>query len=267
MRFAFWICLAFVACAAARSEELTIPSGEIALRADYAQPAGVPAAGVVALHGCSGPFLARDTFWRDRLVTDGHPIVFPDSFSSRGLGSQCRTPSPTMTPGGARRQDAYAAAKWLVAQPGTPPGGVVLVGWSNGGSTALAAANNPPPGLLRGIIAFYPGCGVWADRASWVPAVPILILMGADDDWTSPAPCRVLAARYPEMIKLVLYPGAYHDFDVPGMPIVLRTGLAYTAQNNGTAHAGSNADAQADALRQVSASIAQLPPAALAPKL
>ena len=263
--------LVTLSVAPARAEPVTIQSGEVALRADFARPAssssagsplaGSASAGIVALHGCSGLFPARDGFWRDQLLAHGHPIVFPDSFTSRGLGSQCRDSSRAVTPGGARRLDTYAAAAWLAAQPGTPPGGVVLVGWSNGGSTVLAAANDPPPGLLRGIVAFYPGCQTWAERANWVPAVPILILMGADDDWTPVEPCKQLAARFPAQIRIVLYPGAYHDFDVPNMPITLRTGLAYTASGLGTAHVGTNSSAQADALRQVPAFVASLPPA------
>ena len=250
----------------ARAELVTIESGAVTLRAEFDRPAGPPQTGIVALHGCSGMFPKRDGFWRDQLLSLGHPVVFPDSFVSRGLGSQCREPNRTVTAGGARRQDAYAAAAWLAAQPGTPRGGVVLVGWSDGGSTVLAAANDPPPGLLRGIVAFYPGCRVLAERASWVPAVPILILMGADDDWTPAEPCRSLAARYPAQLKLVLYPGAYHDFDVPDLPIVFRTGLAYTATGSGTAHTSSDPAGQADALRHVPAFLAQLPPAMTAPK-
>lgn len=248
------------------AEPVTIESGAVALRAEFDRPAGAPQAGIVALHGCGGMFPKRDGFWRDQLLSLGHPVVFPDSFVSRGLGSQCREPNRTVTAGGARRQDAYASAAWLVAQPGTPPGGVVLVGWSDGGSTVLAAANDPPPGLLRGIVAFYPGCRVWAERVSWVPAVPVLILMGADDDWTPAEPCRTLGARYPAMITIILYPGAYHDFDVPNLPIVVRTGLAYTATGSGSAHTGSDPAAQADALRQVPAFLAQLPPAMATPK-
>ena len=60
-----------------------------------------------------------------------------------------------------RRSDAIAAAAWLTRQPGTPPGGVDLVGWSNGGSTVLyTAAQQPdlPSGLFRRFVAFYPGC-------------------------------------------------------------------------------------------------------------
>ena len=260
-----WRFLLFLIATPALAEPVTVLSGETALRAEYARPPGAQRAGIVALHGCSGMFPVRDRFWRDQLVPGGYAMVYPDSFGSRGMGSQCKERSRTVTPAVLRRQDAYAAAAWLAAQPGTPAGGVVLLGWSDGGSTVLAAANDPPPGLLRGIIAFYPSCRIWAERANWSPAVPILILMGADDDWTPAEPCQILAARFPGDIRLVLYPGAYHDFDVPNMPIVERTGLPYTANRIGTAHVGTNPVAQADAQRQVAAFLEQLPPAQATP--
>ena len=180
-------------------------------------------------------------------------MLFPDSFGSRGLGAQCRNPSRAVSPGRERRADTVAAAEWLAGQSATPRGGVVVMGWSNGGSTVLAASAQGvvPPGLVRGFIAFYPGCRLYADRADWAPASPLLILIGADDDWTPAEPCRRLAARFPDRIKLIEYPGAYHDFDVPDTPIRTRTGLAFTANGNGVAHAGTNAAARADAITQV----------------
>jgi poly(3-hydroxybutyrate) depolymerase len=67
--------------------EATLFRPEIAVAGDAA---------VVALHGCGGPYPARDTQWRDRLLgrdrllADCHILLFPDSFGSRGLRSQCR---------------------------------------------------------------------------------------------------------------------------------------------------------------------------------
>lgn len=251
------------------SNQVSIPTESVTLRAEFVMPSGpVRAPGVVMLHGCGGPFPARDSQWRDLLVAAGHPVLLPDSFGSRGLGSQCRNPSRIITPGTLRRQDAIAAAAWLQAQPGVPPGGVVVMGWSNGGSTVLATARSGrsslPTGLIRGFVAFYPGCGFFADRRGadqgrWVPAAPMLLLMGADDDWTSAAPCRTLAEDNPDRIKAVFYPGAYHDFDAPDQPVRERRGLAFTANNNGVAHVGTDPAARADAMRQVPAFLAALP--------
>ena len=252
----------------ADAQQVTIQTPEIELQATYTppkSPAKAPA--IVALHGCGGPFPARDNQWRDLLAAQGHPILFPDSFGSRGLGSQCTTPNRTIGPNGKRRTDTVAAAKWLATQPTTPPGGpagnIVVMGWSNGGSTVLAAAAQGvmPPGIVRGFVAFYPGCKATIDRPEWAPSAPLLIVMGEADDWTSPEPCRQLAARFPTQIKLVLYPGAYHDFDAPNRPVTTRTGLAFTANNNGIAHVGTNPEAREAAMRDVPAWIEQLPPA------
>ena len=86
-------------------------------------------------------------------------------------------------------------------------------------------------------------------------------------EYNCPAgPCCQLAACLPVQIRLALSLDAHHNFDLPNMPVATRTGLAYTAKNNGTAYAGTNPDGQADALQQVPAFIAQLPPAAPAPR-
>ena len=95
------------------------------------------------------------------LAHAGHIVLLPDSFGSRGLGSQCSVADRSVDASQVRRGDAIAAAAWLTHQPGTPPGGVDLIGWSNGGSTVLyTAAQQPdlPSGLFRRFVAFYPGC-------------------------------------------------------------------------------------------------------------
>ncbi len=135
------------------------------------------------------------------------------------------------------------------------------MGWSNGGSTVLASAATGvmPPGLVRGFVAFYPGCRIYAQRSDWAPSAPLLIVMGEADDWTPAAPCRALAARFPDRIKLVLYPGAYHDFDAPNLPVRVRHNLAYTGSTPGEAHVGTNEPGRAAALRDVPAWVAALP--------
>ena len=144
------------------------------------------------------------------------------------------------------------------------PGAVSLLGWSNGGSTVLYTAAAGARGAFGGpdfarAVAFYPGCRVPAERG-WRDRVPLLILVGQDDDWTGAGPCQTLAddaARRGDAVSIVVYPGAYHDFDHPNLPVRERGGLAYTADGNGQAHVGTNPAARADALRRVPAFLAR----------
>jgi dienelactone hydrolase len=239
-----------------------IPVKNGAIRAELALPLGpVRGAAVVALHGRGGPYPERDGQWRDLLTAAGHAVLLPDSFGSRGLGSQCRHISYGIGPAGVRRQDAIASARWLAAQPFAPPGGVVIMGWSNGASTVLATAradrDDLPPRLVRGFVAFYPGCRVYAAQEGWAPAEPMLIMVGKADDWTPAEPCRRLATGQPK-IELVTYPGAYHEFDAPNLPIQVRQDLAFIGGWTGSAHVGTNPGARADALGRVPAYIDSL---------
>lgn len=239
--------------------DVRIPADGIDLKARLVPPTGdVAGDEIVALHGCGGPFPARDRQW-ERILTDaGHFVLWPDSFGSRGLGSQCGVADRTITPGRERLADTRAAVAFLRQSMRGPERGIVVIGWSNGGSTVLAASAEGalPPGAVRRFIAFYPGCRVYAEKPGWAPSAPLLILIGADDDWTPAEPCRQLAARFPDRITLVEYPGAYHDFDVPNRAIQTRTGLAFTANSTGVAHTGTNAPAREDAIARVQAFLA-----------
>lgn len=240
-------------------------SGGVELRAVLVPaPGGRPEAPVIALHGCGGlggpgtdPRLpAREADWAARLAALGHPVLFPDSFGSRGVAEVCHGGERGITPEALRREDALAAARWASAQPWAAPGGVFLLGWSHGASTALTAVNAPvEPGLIRGAVALYPGC-VRQGRAQpdFAPVAPVLMLLGEADDWTPAAPCRRLAARATGApVEVVAYPGAGHGFDQPrGVPRTL-TGLAITPDGSGRATVGQDPAARADALERVPA--------------
>ena len=55
----------------------------------------------------------------------------------------------------------------------------------------------------------------------------------------------------------MLYPGAYHDFDHPNLPVRTHKGLAYTGDGRGVAHTGTDPAARADALLRVPAFLAR----------
>ena len=248
-----------------RAEEVAVPGHAGAtLRAALFLPAPDAPPGraaVVALHGCTGlgpagapmrlnPY-ERD--WTARLNAAGHPVLWPDSFGSRGLGPACgQGAGYGAPPRPVRRGDALAAAAWAQARPWAAPGGVVVMGWSHGGRTALTALIDPPSGLVRAAIALYPGCAGFEraglDRA---PAAPLLMLLGEADDWTDPAPCQRLAARHPGRIAAVTYPGAGHGFDA-----LAGTPRPRTLPDGRVVHAGRDPAASADARLRVAAFLA-----------
>jgi dienelactone hydrolase len=263
MRLLVLLLIMITAFPAAKAETVQIPGPDgVLLKAGlYPAQGSTQGTAIVALHGCGGPFPSRDNEWAKRLSAAGHTVLMPDSFGSRGLGSQCRAHNRAVTASGVRRQDALAALQWLAGRPGTPPGGLVLLGWSDGGSTVLATGHarpDLPTGLIRGLVAFYPGCRAAAQTSQWEPAAPLLILMGESDDWTPAAPCHSLAERLPGKVTLVTYPGAYHDFDAPNRPVRAQNGLATAV--GGMAHTGTDPAGREDAIRRVPAFIASLPP-------
>lgn len=204
----------------------------------------LPRPAVIALHGCGGlgskteVLGPRHDDWRQRLVDQGYLVIFPDSFGSRGLGGQCRTTNRPVRASVERADDVRATLTYLARRPDVQADKIALLGWSNGGSTVLSAIGRVI--AVKGAVAFYPGCQFYADSPRWQPSVPLAIEMGAADNWTDPEPCETLASRWPAQIRLTLYPGAYHDFDWPNMPLTLRTGLAASKDKTGRAYAGTD---------------------------
>ncbi|UPY36563.1 dienelactone hydrolase family protein [Sediminicoccus sp. KRV36] len=209
-------------------QRVTVPGAEaVALRALLYLPPSPSRPAVIALHSCSGlgpaerpirlPAHQRD--WAIRLLEAGHPVLFPDSFGSRGLGEACGVRGFPAGPYAVRRLDALAAADWARAQPWGRGQAPILIGWSHGGSTTLAAWATAPSGALSAAIALYPGCG--QGEAPVLGSAPLLMLLGAEDDWTPPEPCRQIAARAPGVITVESYAGAHHGFD--GLAGGLRT--------------------------------------------
>lgn len=247
-------------------ERVRIASDDIQLDAVLYRPPGPgPFPAVVALHGCGGLWREKDklsgrhTDWGERLVAAGFVVLMPDSYGSRGLGSQCGVKELTVRPSRERVVDAVTARRWLQARPDIRADAISLLGWSGGGSTILAAirADRRPadegPDFIRAI-AFYPGCRAQSESRSFEARLPTLILMGEADDWTPPAPCDYLAkaarARG-EAVSLVLYPGAAHDFDHPRLELREKEGIAYSATETGRATVGADPAAREDAIRRV----------------
>jgi dienelactone hydrolase len=263
--FTFAVAILWAGAAGAAPVEMDIPDGDLTLHATLYRPDGSgPFPAVIALHDCGG-LTHRDlteaqlySEWARLLVAQGFVVLFPDSFGSRGIGSQCREPDRKVHASRERVADANAARRWLQAQSYVRPEHISLLGWQNGGVAALwtvrpTVAPHDGSTDFRSAVALYPNCRRLRETA-WSARVPTLILIGSADDWTPASTCQQMVAGAHERsarVQIVVYPGAHHEFDRANFPIRLRTGLVNTADPSGKAHGGTNPAARSDALKRV----------------
>jgi dienelactone hydrolase len=211
------------------SFESATPGAALRIPAEEFRPSGTggfPA--VVLMHGCHGVSESnRD--WARWLSERGYVALIVDSWRPRGLTEAC-TPGEEL-PSSARFDDAIGALRWLHARPYVDRDRIGIIGWSNGGVFAMAAVNGPtfertkkrgveiPEPGFRAAIGVYPGgCFSLVNEQS---VRPLLLLVGAEDDWTVASECVELADKQRAKgadVTLVVYPGAVHYFDVEGQP-------------------------------------------------
>lgn len=264
-----------------QSFDLDRDGAPLTLHALLFRPAGaegrrIPA--VIALHGCGGMYsiLAsrrNDLSIRHRnmaelLTGEGYAVLFPDSFRSRGREEICKEVNRERTLTVAhRRLDALAALAYLQERSDIAGDRVAVLGWSHGGSTVLFSDNarstavqrfrdNEVP-FFRAAIAFYPGCFESANvKEGYAPAAPLLMLVGASDDWTSPRPCIALADRLQhtgQPVNIVVYPDTYHGFDGPDSQKRMRLDVPNGVHPGKGVTVAANAVAREDAYKQVKA--------------
>jgi dienelactone hydrolase len=245
-------------------QQVELPAPERGLHALLYKPDGSgPFPTVIALHGCGGltghseQVLPRYRDWAERLVRDGNAVLLPDSYGSRGLGPQCRVKERKVRARRERVEDVLAARQWLLQQDWVARDRISLMGWANGASTLLWAVR---PQLLahgtepdfRSAIAFYPDCRI-SSGLGWSARVPTLLLIGAKDDVSSPPACRQMidgARGRSALTRMVVYPGAYHDFDRANLPLHAVSGSSDAAAPE-SGHLGSDPDARADSQKLV----------------
>jgi dienelactone hydrolase len=190
--------------------------GSLALTGQIRRPDGAgPFPALVLLHGCGG-ITPTNQLWAETLRRWGYVTLLVDSFGPRGKTNICENGG--VDPQYARMPDAYAAPGYLAAQPFVAAGKIGLIGWSHGGMTTLYAVDDVYLTRLgrdrfAAAIAFYPGCLSRLQRLN----VPLLILIGEEDDWTTAARCKRMEveAATSHAVTLTIYPGAYHGFDRP----------------------------------------------------
>lgn len=176
-----------------------------------------PFAAVVYLHGCGG--LGPNTRHRigEMLTGWGYVSLAVDSFAPRGIKEACTNSMPP------RQGDALGAMLYLSKLTFVDSSRIIVMGSSQGAIVALQLASNrpklfavPDEPKFKAAIAFYPRCGVATEQLT----VPTIILIGELDDWTPAKDCEQwMAVRSGKgaPVKLTVYPGAYHNFDRPGL--------------------------------------------------
>ena len=244
--------------------QVDIPSGKGILRAQLYKPDGNgPFPVVIALHACGGlaghsePILPRYRDWAEQLLKVGHAVLLPDSYGSRELGPQCHAKELRVSARRERVADILASRQWLIQQPWAAPSRISLLGWANGASALLWAvrpqfsSRNVEPDF-RSAIAFYPDCRI-SSSLGWSARIPTLLLIGAKDDVSSPPACRQMvdgARGRSALARIVVYPGAYHDFDRPNFPLHTIAGTSdATLPERG--HIGTDLEARADSQKRV----------------
>lgn len=250
-------------------QQVEILSGKVVLHAQFYKPDGNgPFPAVIALHGCGGlggqsePVLPRYRDWAEQLLKAGYAVLLPDSFGSRELGPQCREKERKVLARRERVADITASHKWLAAQSWVAHDRISLIGWAHGASAVLWAvrpqlATRGKEPDYRSAIAFYPECRI-SSRTGWSARVPTLLLIGAKDDVASPPLCKQMvdgARGRSALTRIVVYPTAAHDFDRANLPLRAVDASDPAAPEHG--HIGTDADARADAQKQIAAWLAR----------
>jgi dienelactone hydrolase len=245
----------------------------------FRPPGDEPRPAVVMMHGCSGLLAKNGRFfplyraWAREFLQQGYVVLVVDSAKSRGFGQTCSASEARKVMWRDRPKDAYAALRYLQAQPFVRPDRIALVGWSQGGGVVLLTISDKSIGRPAGLasdfaaaVAFYPGaCAekfqtqpfTKVSPQGWTTHVPLLVLFGEDDVWTELGPCEAFlstAKARGNAVELKSYAHAVHAFDAPGLP---RTELPQYRERDGRIPViGTDKEAREDALGRVPAYLA-----------
>jgi dienelactone hydrolase len=190
-----------------------------------------PHPAVALVSGCDGfaPPMAPHLYERraEHLRALGHVVIFVDYLGRRGLKS-C---AGSVTHDDAA-QDLVAAVSWVGSQPGVDRSRITAMGWSYGARAVLVslAARGDGAPLFSRVVVHYPDCRA---LQPWKASISVLMLLGGDDDMTPAKLCQDAVKRLaaPASVKIVVYPGALHGFDVPELPARMQYGLATIGHN------------------------------------
>jgi len=132
--------------------------------------------------------------------------------------------------GDQRAADVLVALEYARNHTAVNPDLLFIAGYSHGGWTVmenLAYNKELPRGLadsptdplagVRGVIAWYPYCGIATHfRNGWQNEIPVLMLLAAEDEITDPRPCADIAQRQAALglpIEWQVFENVGHGFD------------------------------------------------------
>lgn len=160
----------------------------------------VPA--VVIVPGSGGYAQWMQDTVAEPLNRSGIATLIIDSFSGRGVKETARDQG--RVPMAASVLDGFQALAMLARHPAIDPQRIGITGFSRGGVAALftaerrladaLAATNPAQPRFAAHLPFYPGCSTQWDNPQ-PAAAPLLLLLGARDDYTPAAICLGYAVR------------------------------------------------------------------------
>ncbi len=245
------------------------PGAPLAVDATLVRPPGGGRfSAVVQLHGCGG-LEAQSYRWARWFADHGYVSLVVDSFGPRGVKGDCRT-GPDEPPITARFDDAMGALRFLQSQPFVHGERVAAIGWSQGGVYAMSVVNGPSieRARKRGVdlpaVGFAAAIGVYPGGCTSLAGErvirPLLVLIGGADDWTPAVNCvrmvEAMKARGAD-VSIIVYPGAYHYFDVEGQRLEMLAEVENASKASGYgATVSYEAAAATDTYRQVGAFLA-----------
>jgi dienelactone hydrolase len=180
----------------------------------------VPA--MIIMHGSGGVREKREIAYAREFNAMGVAAVVIDSFSPRGIASTVRDQSQLSSYD--MVLDAARALNVVAKHPAIDPARIGMIGFSKGGTVVIKAALRQYglAGSEAGfalLIAMYPWCGDMPFDFHAANGAPLRMLVGALDRYAGVDSCREFAKKYEAQggnLALKIYPGAQHDWDVPG---------------------------------------------------
>jgi dienelactone hydrolase len=208
-------------------------------------PEGVePRPAVLLFHGCGGvrPSLPRRA---GEFVQQGYVAVIVDSFKGRNTDWERVCDGLEMF-GDQRAADVLVGLEYARNHPRIDADRLFIVGYSHGGWAvleSLAYNGALPRGLsdspaeplagVRGAVTWYPYCGAGTRFSTgWESAIPVLMLLAAEDQITPPEPCVAVARRQAESgqpMEWHVFEKVSHGFDTGAEWVVLADEEAHRA--------------------------------------